>query len=59
LHIVERFSLDTAKMALKREYTVTDPIYLAQPFDSFDEMYLAETPFEAQVCQEMTPEFQQ
>jgi len=59
LHIVERFSLDTAKMALKREYTVTDPIYLAEPFESFDEMYLAETPFEAQVCQEMTPEFQQ
>jgi hypothetical protein len=59
LHIVERFSLDTAKMALKREYSVTDPIYLAAPYESYDEMYLAETPFEEQVCKEMTPEFQQ
>jgi hypothetical protein len=58
LHIVERFSLDTGKMALKREFTVTDPIYLAAPYESFDVMYPAETPFEAQVCKEMTPEFQ-
>lgn len=59
LHIVERFSLDAAKLALKREYSVTDPIYLAVPYENYDEMYLAETPFEAQVCEEMTPEFQQ
>jgi len=59
LHIVERFSLDTAKMALKREYSVTDPVYLAAPYESYDVMSLSETPFEAHECREMTPEFQQ
>jgi len=59
MHIVERFTLDTAKMALKREYTVTDPVYLAAPYASYDVMYLSDVPFEAQTCQEMTPEFAQ
>jgi hypothetical protein len=61
MHIVERFSIvtDQGKMALKREYSVTDPVYLAQPYESYDVMYLSETPFEAQTCKEMTPEFQQ
>ena len=59
MRIVERFSLDTQKMALKREYSVTDPEYLSAPYASYDVMYLSETPFEAHPCQEMTPEFQQ
>jgi hypothetical protein len=59
MHIVERFSLDTAKMALKREYSVTDPVYLAEPYASYDVMYLSDVPFEAQTCKEMTPEFAQ
>ena len=59
MHIVERFSLDTETMALKREYTVTDPVYLAAPYASYDVMYLSDVPFEAQECREMTPEFQQ
>lgn len=59
MHIVERFSLDTEKMALKREYTVTDPVYLAAPYASYDVMYLSDVPFEAQECVDMTPEFQQ
>ncbi len=59
MHIVERFSLDTTTMALKREYSVTDPIYLAAPYASYDVMYLSDVPFEAQTCKEMTPEFAQ
>ncbi|MES2625228.1 MAG: DUF6152 family protein [Pseudomonadota bacterium] len=59
MHIVERFSLDTATMALKREYSVTDPVYLAAPYASYDVMYLSDVPFEAQTCKEMTPEFAQ
>lgn len=59
MHIVERFSLDTDTMALKREYSVTDPVYLAQPYASYDVMYLSDVPFEAQECKEMTPEFVQ
>lgn len=57
MHIVERFTLDTEKLALKREYTVTDPVYLAAPYASYDVMYLSDVPFEAQECREMTPEF--
>ena len=59
MHIVERFSLDTERMALKREYSVTDPVYLAAPYESYDVMYLSDVPFERQPCQDMTPEFQQ
>jgi hypothetical protein len=57
MHIVERFTLDTDTMALKREYTVTDPIYLAAPYASYDVMYLSDVPFAEQPCKEMTPEF--
>ena len=59
MHIVERFTLDTEKMALTREYSVTDPVYLAAPYASYDVMYLSDVPFEEQPCNEMTPEFQQ
>ena len=59
MHIVERFSLDTEKLALKREYSVTDPVYLAAPYESYDVMYLSDVPFERQTCTEMTPEFMQ
>ncbi|HTQ98715.1 MAG TPA: DUF6152 family protein [Candidatus Acidoferrum sp.] len=58
MHIVERFTLDTQKMALKREYSVTDPVNLAAPYASYDVMYLSDTPFEAHPCKDMTPEFQ-
>lgn len=57
MHIVERFTLDTENMALKREYSVTDPVYLAAPYASYDVMYLSSVPFQAQECIEMTPEF--
>ena len=59
MHIVERFTLDTEKMALKREYSVTDPVYLAAPYESYDVMYLSDVPFKAQPCEDMTPEFEQ
>jgi hypothetical protein len=59
MHIVERFTLDTEKLALKREYSVTDPVYLASPYASYDVMYISDVPFEKQSCIEMTPEFRQ
>jgi len=59
MHIVERFSLDTETWALKREYSVTDPVYLAAPYESYDVMFLSDVPFQAQECRDMTPEFQQ
>ena len=59
MRIVERFTLDTERMALRRDYSVTDAVYLAEPYESYDVMYLSDVPFEAQPCVEMTPEFQQ
>ena len=58
MHIVERFTLDTEKIALKREYSVTDSVYLAAPYASYDVMYLSDVPFQEQECKDMTPEFQ-
>jgi hypothetical protein len=59
MHIVERFTLDPQKMALRRDYSVTDPVYLAEPYESYDVMYLSDVPFQEQPCKDMTPEFQQ
>jgi hypothetical protein len=58
MHIVERFTLDQQKMSLRRDYSVTDPVYLAAAYESYDIMYLSEVPFQKQPCKDMTPEFQ-
>jgi hypothetical protein len=57
LHVVERFTLDPATFALKREYTAEDPVYLAAPYTGSDVVLLSETPFEKQPCTELTYEF--
>jgi hypothetical protein len=57
LHVVERFTLDAATFALKREYTAEDPVYLAAPYAGSDTVLLSETPFEKQPCEELTYEF--
>lgn len=59
MHIVERFTFDPQKFSLRRDYSVTDPVYLAAPYESYDIMYLSEVPFQKQPCKDMTPEFQQ
>jgi hypothetical protein len=59
MHIVERFTFDPQKLSLRRDYSVTDPVYLAAPYESYDIMYLSEVPFQKQPCKEMTPEFQE
>jgi hypothetical protein len=59
LHIVERFTFDPQKFSLRRDYSVTDPVYLAAPYESYDIMYLSDVPFQKQPCKDMTPEFQQ
>lgn len=59
MHIVERFTFDPQKFSLRRDYTVTDPVYLAAPYESYDIMYLSDVPFQKQACKDMTPEFQQ
>jgi hypothetical protein len=59
MHIVERFTFDPRKFSLRRDYSVTDPVYLAAPYESYDVMYLSDVPFQKQECKDMTPEFQQ
>jgi hypothetical protein len=59
MHIVERFTFDPQKVSLRRDFAVTDPVYLAAPYESYDVMYLSDVPFQKQPCKDMTPEFQQ
>ena len=59
LHVVERFTLDSKTFAMKREYTVEDPVYLAAPYTGQDTVLLSDTPFEKQRCAELTFEFTQ
>jgi hypothetical protein len=59
MHIVERFTFDPQKFSLRRDYSVTDPVYLTAPYESYDIMYLSDVPFQKQRCKDMTPEFQQ
>jgi uncharacterized protein DUF6152 len=59
MHIVERFTFDPQKVSLRRDYSVTDPVYLAAPYESYDVMYLSDVPFKKETCKDMTPEFQQ
>ncbi len=59
MHIVERFTFDPKKFTLRRDYSVTDPVYLAAPYESYDIMSLSDVPFQKQTCKDMTPEFQQ
>ena len=58
MKIVERFTFDPQKVTLRRDYSVTDPVYLAAPYESYDIMYLSDVPFEKHACKDMTPEFQ-
>jgi hypothetical protein len=57
LHVVERFTFDTEKFAIRRAYTAEDPIYLAAPYTGSDTVFLSDTPFEKQRCEELTFEF--
>jgi hypothetical protein len=59
MHIVERFTFDPQKFSLRRDYSVTDPVYLAAPYESYDIMYLSDVPYQKATCKDMTPEFQQ
>jgi len=55
LHVVERFSVDAATAALKREVTAEDPLYFTAPFTRTDTMLVSTVPYEAEVCEDLTP----
>lgn len=57
LHVVERFTLDPGTFSLRREFSATDPVYLAEPYAGADVVLLSDVPFEKHPCVELTPEF--
>lgn len=57
LHIVERFTLDTDKLALKREYTAEDPLYYTDKYTGMDTVLPADAPFKVDRCKELAHEY--
>jgi hypothetical protein len=45
LHIVERFTLGPERLALKREYTAEDPLYLVGQYRGTDTVYVSDLPY--------------
>jgi hypothetical protein len=54
LHVVERFSLDTDKMALTRAYVAQDPVYFVGDYRGSDTIYVADLPYAPDACKELT-----
>jgi hypothetical protein len=52
LHVVERFSLDTATMKLTRTYEANDPVYLKGVYRGNDTVGIADAPYAKDVCKE-------
>ncbi len=53
LHVVERFSLDPDKMALTRNYSAEDPVYLKGKYTGSDTIFIADAPFNPGKCKEL------
>jgi hypothetical protein len=58
LHIVERFSVDPVTWVLSREFVATDPVYFTDEYKGSDMLLVADVPYVAHPCNELTPEFQ-
>ena len=54
LHVVERFTLDAAKGALRRDYVATDPLYFAGEYKGSDTVYTADLPYETPTCDDLS-----
>lgn len=57
LHVLERFSLDPASMMLSRTYVAEDPVYFTDQYIGSDTVLVADVPYEAHPCTELTYEF--
>jgi hypothetical protein len=55
LHVVERFSLDTATNTLKREVTADDSQFWTAQFTNSTSMIVSTVPYEPEVCADLTP----
>lgn len=54
LHVVERFSLDRATGALRREYVAEDPLYFTGQFRGADSVFIADLPYETPSCNDLS-----
>ena len=54
LHIVERFTLDRERNALRREYVAEDPTFFVGQFRGADVVYPADWPYEAPSCNDLS-----
>jgi hypothetical protein len=53
LHVVERFTLDAAKGALKRDYTAEDPVNFTDQYAGTDTVMVADAPYAEDRCEEL------
>jgi hypothetical protein len=54
LHVVERFTLDPATAALKRDYTAEDPVNFTDQYAGTDIVFPADAPYAEDRCEELT-----
>jgi len=54
LHVVERFSLDRERGALRREYVAEDPLYFTGQFRGADTVFVADLPYEPPSCNDLS-----
>ena len=57
LHIVERYSLNPDTFALTRNYVATDPVYFSDQWIGSDTVLVADVPYVAHECDQLTFEF--
>jgi hypothetical protein len=58
LHVVERFTLDPATLALRREYVANDPLHFVDEYVGGDTVLPADAPFAVDACKELAYEYQ-
>ena len=54
LHVVERFSLDSEKNQLRREYTANDPLYWTAEQTGSTAMDISDIAYHPEVCEDLT-----
>jgi hypothetical protein len=59
LHVVERFSLEPKTLVLTRDFVAEDPVYFTDRYVGSDQVLVAEVPYVAHPCDELTFEFRQ
>jgi hypothetical protein len=57
LYIVERYTLQTDPLALRRDFVAEDPVYFVGQYVGSDTVLVADVPYVAHPCDELTFEF--